>query len=37
MVSKTVRDSGRELHQLLKVVEDSKVVGLFTRMVSERR
>ena len=36
-ISKTVRNISRVLHQLLKVMKDSKVEGYFTRMVGEGR
>ncbi len=35
-ISKTVGNTCRVLDQLLKIIEDNKVVGLFTRLVSER-
>lgn len=32
-----VRNTGRVLHQLFKVMEDKKVEGLFTRLINKRR
>ena len=36
-ITKTVRDTGRELHQLLKVVLDRKVEGEFTGWIMRTR
>ena len=36
-ISKTIRDTSRELHQLLKIDVDSEMEGTFTRYIMRTR
>ena len=36
-ISKAVGNTSRVLHQLMQVIKERKVVGLFTRLVSKER
>ena len=36
-ITKAVRNTSRVLHQLLQIIEDSNIEGLFNRVVIERR